>query len=115
MNQLVIIGNGFDLAHCLKTKYSDFLLSYLNRCFQKLKITNSYSDNLISISSPNINSLIRDFSSQKEFIIFARRYSINFNFKFSFIKDLFDEVTDMNWVDIEEYYYQKRFIIRMRT
>lgn len=25
MNRLVIIGNGFDLAHGLKTKYEDFI------------------------------------------------------------------------------------------
>ena len=28
MNRIVIIGNGFDLAHGLKTSYSDFLLWY---------------------------------------------------------------------------------------
>ena len=26
MNRLVLIGNGFDLAHNLKTRYSDFML-----------------------------------------------------------------------------------------
>lgn len=28
MNRLVIIGNGFDLAHGLKTSYADFLEWY---------------------------------------------------------------------------------------
>jgi len=31
MNKLIIIGNGFDLAHGLKTKYSDFIIWYLNK------------------------------------------------------------------------------------
>lgn len=30
MNRLVIIGNGFDLAHGLKTSYKDFIRWYLN-------------------------------------------------------------------------------------
>ncbi len=28
MNRLIIIGNGFDLAHNLKTKYNDFISDY---------------------------------------------------------------------------------------
>lgn len=39
MNKLFIIGNGFDLAHNLPTRYSDFLFwylrEYLKKCFQK--------------------------------------------------------------------------------
>jgi hypothetical protein len=29
MNRLIIIGNGFDLAHGIKTSYHDFILDYL--------------------------------------------------------------------------------------
>ena len=35
MNRLVLIGNGFDLAHGLKTRYEDFLNWYW---WQKLRI-----------------------------------------------------------------------------
>lgn len=31
MNRLVLIGNGFDLAHGLKTKYEDFINWYWER------------------------------------------------------------------------------------
>lgn len=31
MNRLLIIGNGFDLAHSFKTKYEDFIDWYLNQ------------------------------------------------------------------------------------
>ena len=30
MNRLILIGNGFDLAHGLKTKYADFIEWYWN-------------------------------------------------------------------------------------
>ena len=31
MNRIVLIGNGFDLAHGLKTKYEHFIKWYLNQ------------------------------------------------------------------------------------
>jgi hypothetical protein len=36
MNRLVIIGNGFDLAHKMKTSYKDFILDFLKEGLQKL-------------------------------------------------------------------------------
>ena len=36
MNRLVIIGNGFDLAHKMKTSYKDFILDFLKESLQKL-------------------------------------------------------------------------------
>lgn len=33
MNRLILIGNGFDLAHGLKTSYKDFIFWYLDECF----------------------------------------------------------------------------------
>lgn len=47
MNRLILVGNGFDLAHGMKTSYNDFILWYLTKCF-----TNSgqgYQDELLSI------------------------------------------------------------------
>lgn len=35
MNRLILIGNGFDLAHGLKTSYKDFILWYLDECFNE--------------------------------------------------------------------------------
>ncbi len=34
MNRLILIGNGFDLAHGLKTSYSDFILWYFGEVFK---------------------------------------------------------------------------------
>ena len=43
MNRLVLIGNGFDLSHNMKTRYNDFLFYYLK------KILDSFFSNLFSI------------------------------------------------------------------
>ena len=42
-NKLFVIGNGFDLAHNLKTKYSDFL-EYLRQIINK-DVLNEYTEN----------------------------------------------------------------------
>ena len=38
MNRLVLIGNGFDLAHGLKTSYEDFIYWYFSIFIKKLPI-----------------------------------------------------------------------------
>lgn len=38
MNRLVIIGNGFDLAHGLKTGYKDFIDWYWDKRFYCMNI-----------------------------------------------------------------------------
>ena len=59
MNRFVIVGNGFDLAHGLPTRYEDFLLSYFEKAI-KISRENAldaifkdqyepYSDRLISV------------------------------------------------------------------
>ncbi len=64
MNKLVIIGNGFDLAHGLKTSYKDFVLWYLNEKFKNK--SNHKEDDLISISTEYV---FDEFKSLKDFLI----------------------------------------------
>ncbi|HUM51123.1 MAG TPA: AbiH family protein [Chitinophagales bacterium] len=51
MNRLILIGNGFDLAHGLKTSYHDFILDYLKECL-KIAIKDD-NDNNPSIYNDN--------------------------------------------------------------
>ncbi|MBK9736892.1 MAG: hypothetical protein IPO92_18815 [Saprospiraceae bacterium] len=34
INRLILIGNGFDLAHGMKTSYADFILWYFQKCWE---------------------------------------------------------------------------------
>ena len=36
MNRIILIGNGFDLAHGLPTSYNDFIKDYSNKWRQRL-------------------------------------------------------------------------------
>ena len=50
MNRIIIVGNGFDLAHGLKTKYEDFINWYWDKWGQRLRScgVKSISDGLCS-------------------------------------------------------------------
>ncbi len=69
MNKLVLIGNGFDLAHGLKTRYTDFLLWYLNNTIQDFHKFKEYEDRLVVISFKSfyIDNLSIDCTSINNF------------------------------------------------
>ena len=107
MNNLVLIGNGFDLAHELKTKYSDFILSYLNNSFQSISASNGYyEDGLITIQSPRVHRL-NIFNSIASIFDIVKANDIKFEFKHSFLKKIVDSSIESNWVDIESKYYSE--------
>ena len=57
MNRLVIIGNGFDLAHGLPTSYKDFMNDYWRNVIQVFENKDNYEDNLFSLKL-NTNGFI---------------------------------------------------------
>ena len=105
MNKLFLIGNGFDLAHGLKTKYSEFILWYLNKAFQKAVETNSsYDDKLLKIYFTNPIRL-NPFNSVNDFKEVKKVSGINVQFEHQFIEDIISHTLRFNWVDIELKYY----------
>jgi hypothetical protein len=105
MNDLYLIGNGFDLAHGLKTSYNDFLLWYLRDSIEKTTSTHLFKDDLIEINGnaswlmhgdySSISNILRNFSSS----------NIQINFKHVFFKNIVENYRDFKWVDIEYEYY----------
>jgi hypothetical protein len=69
MNRIILVGNGFDLAHDLKTSYKDFLLDFYKLKFKeaiasgiKTKVNSHktgyfYEDVLVSIIFPRLGNL----------------------------------------------------------
>lgn len=129
MNKLVIIGNGFDLAHGLPTRYSDFLLWEINEAFKQPCRINSSS---YRIESPlftvelnyslvqNSNLEFSKFESIDDFLIYLAdkkdgRVNIRITYTYPFIKSLI-EFSSKNWVDIErEYYIKLLFVEQLRS
>lgn len=57
MNRLILLGNGFDLAHGMKTSYNDFILWYIKSAFQSALEKNDYADELMNIRINSRNSM----------------------------------------------------------
>lgn len=55
MNRLVIIGNGFDMAHGLKTSYMDFINWYWNQR------VNTFVGNTTKVSEDMVEELMHGF------------------------------------------------------
>lgn len=124
MNRLIIIGNGFDLAHGLKTKYEDFLLWYLMTKVEGLDKDTPSVDRLCTIKAKKkyVNSVFvpvhPDFKEVENYIDFIKAikdsgYYIDFHSVF--FKSIMDE---KRWVDIENIYYyflKNSMVIGKRT
>ena len=120
MNRIVLIGNGFDLAHGLKTNYADFINWYWEQWRDRLIKSKSQieCDKLCSFNIRSdfyhntLGGLINYYSSQwcekkaYEFVNFICNNLLEIEVIFSpLIKRIKESVEKKNWVDIEADYY----------
>ena len=126
MNRLVIIGNGFDMAHSLKTSYMDFINWYWDKridafvgnttkisedCLCRLSI-NADAD----LSCWNVfafmNSYFKDIRGNRncsgvDVIKYIQNKSEIFSINYSqFFGTILQSIETKGWVDIENDYYQ---------
>ena len=115
MNRLIILGNGFDLAHGLPTLYSNFILDYLKTASKKAYTKGSYNDDSLQLSyirresrdpQPDIDSY-QKISQLLNLIDGGMGSFIKADYKNDFLKSLLYRMKDSNWVDIEQFYYDK--------
>ncbi len=105
MNDLYLIGNGFDLAHGLKTSYNDFLLWYLKTSLSKIMPNRHYEDELITFKKYYSDPL-SDHKEVSSLLKECEELQINIDFKHSFFETIVQNVSVCKWVDIEYQYYQ---------
>lgn len=128
MNRIILIGNGFDLAHGLPTSYSDFIKYYWTNTIKELRckkpifenedfyfgIQNCSSTIERVLSGDCIDSLSqirKDITSySKSTDMQTRRVGtypprIDFTLKNYFLEKISDHCDQYNWVDIENMYY----------
>ncbi|MFC4095510.1 AbiH family protein [Euzebyella saccharophila] len=119
MNRLVLIGNGFDLAHGFKTSYSDFILDYFQNAIGEFFKEDVYSDDLFELSygdsfyrfdkskldTPTTLQEVRDII--EGFISSSSGHYVKVKVKFGskFFKEIFDNFCNLRWVDIENLYF----------
>lgn len=132
MRKLVILGNGFDVSHGLRTKYEEFLFNYLVKClvnsvknkvltkteyvYEHLDLLIHLKFNYIENGSTRINLLkvdniclfieeYNDFRSLMDELI--NRQMIKSQEHESLLTRIYENKLIYNWVDIEIEYFEK--------
>ncbi len=106
MNDLYLIGNGFDLAHGLETSYNHFLLWYLNDSLQSCNSKSFFNDKLITIQRDGYQySSLENYGSLKELLGEMKRMKFSIKYNHDFFKNIVESYRDYKWVDIEYEYY----------
>jgi len=104
MNRLIIIGNGFDLAHGMKTTYEDFMASYLSNLInnEKFKCKHDLMNKITYLAlTSNKNYTF------KEAVSLIEKWKMIETDKLSqFVLNILKTKTDKEWIDIEKAYYK---------
>ncbi len=117
MNRIILIGNGFDLAHKMKTSYNDFIHYYWQSIIKQLQ--DSAAGNYSSLGGTFENEEIRasnlhgqwgpttkiNATNFEELLTDVKSQNIDFKIKNRLLEILTNRQKEMNWVDIEIEYY----------
>ncbi|MEQ9102677.1 MAG: AbiH family protein [Imperialibacter sp.] len=104
MNRLIIVGNGFDLAHGLPTSYDNFVDYYFTSVAQNLGTRYSHEDDLLRASTTIGNFKTFNINSFEKFKEAKEQKLLRAEFNNSFFETMVFQKSE-NWVGIEELYY----------
>lgn len=103
MNRIILIGNGFDLAHELRTSYKYFLDDYWKDITERIKAHREPREfktyELVYNKFPH--SLYKEDTDIRKTQVYK-----NIGFKNLFLKHITDRSNLEDWVDIENEYYR---------
>jgi len=129
MNRIVLIGNGFDLAHNLKTSYRDFIYWYWKQrvtslhnvahtmsddTLCQLELTNGETWAVFYLSQP----MALNNASGEYLYHFFNKHKDTFRISYtSFFGNIHKSIETKGWVDIENEYYSllTGFAIRSKS
>lgn len=109
MNNIIIIGNGFDLAHGMKTSYTDFIKHMVN---EHIEDKSKYSDlfylpsEILTTKNPLFNAPIKITSFDVLKTVLNIDYNTSKFFKNRLIESLVYDTSLNNWCDIEVFYFE---------
>ncbi len=115
MNRIILIGNGFDLAHGLETSYRNFIDDYwctVVKIIMDFKNLNPFENDQIKIHnvSPTWN-LNKDCLETKHCLDELKKvlsiYNEHIIYDNDFLKVISEESRLKKWVDVEDEYYAK--------
>ncbi len=107
MNRVILIGNGFDLAHGMKTSYQDFLNDFWKNTVNSVRKSEGkeiYEDEFIIVK--NVPTQWLSEISYDSFTKDLERSKTKIEFKNIFLNNVSEKNCIQNWVDIENEYYE---------
>ncbi|MBF0760170.1 hypothetical protein IR148_03825 [Dysgonomonas mossii] len=139
MNRIIIIGNGFDKAHNLRTGYIDFIDDYWSNFTNEIRdiigeqygmdtMIRPYSDSCVSLEKKTKSDVMQNkslFYCEKEnpyneLLSYIEEYNkvfsqkhVSLNFKNKFFEYISNQCSLTSWLDIENEYYDalKRLLL----
>ncbi len=109
MNRIILIGNGFDLAKGLKSRYTDFIDRFWYNMIESFNNRNSsrFENDFIQIIDARFNYKGRtDIFNYKSFNGALKNSGTKIKFKNNFLR-IISEKYYCNWVDIEDEYFRE--------
>ena len=117
MNRIILVGNGFDLAHNLHTSYKNFIEWYWNGYGEKLKnSTKTYEESIFvnaNITTSRHYSSWESYYEKRgcksvlEFTKALRNDTSIFRYNSKFFESINKSIELKGWVDIENEYYNQ--------
>ena len=118
MRTLIIIGNGFDLAHGLKSSFKDFLEYYLKKSWDIFLDEESYKDELFEIKYKNQYEKFHPAGTTDKIFEYYKLLETSplIEIKYSdLIKESLEKINLLSWVDLEMEFFQILSISRLLT
>jgi hypothetical protein len=109
MNRIILIGNGFDLAHGLKTSYKDFIDWFWESRATKIKKGRGrkYEDDFIEIwGGLGIWYHQQGNTDYQDLQYNLKQTELKITYKNKFLRTISRKLSLNNWVDIEDEYYK---------
>jgi len=109
MNRLIIIGNGFDIAHGIKSSFKNFIEDYFCNVLNTFFSDDFFSDELFEIKHkhdhgtfapirPELITPEKAFETMKTCIM-EQRFPTTFHSVL--LNRVYDKINELNWVDLE--------------
>ena len=107
MNRIILIGNGFDIAHGMKTSYKDFINDFWkNKGVEIIQNQEPHECEFLKLNKP-VDGKFSDLSNFSDFNRLIKKPRIEAEIKNKFFWNLCQKQSLENWVDIENERYQR--------
>ncbi|MCL1919954.1 MAG: bacteriophage abortive infection AbiH family protein [Kiritimatiellaeota bacterium] len=107
MNRIILIGNGFDLAHGLATGYRHFIGDLWGKIVAEFNTSQEESFENAFLSVPHANRISpKEFTDYKSFKKGLQKNNVLPHFKNYFLEAILERSL-RDWVDIEEEYFRQ--------